>query len=337
MFHRPPSNEIARRLLPYSLDVTHVPFAGCSEYPTNIGRKNHAKQRHIIVGGFNEDIEFYELIVGSDSKSIHFKSFTRDYFKKSATLQLIGLKNAVHTHSYLIQNNKYIVVFYSNQCYNVYDMNKDLWLLGEKSLPKNGPCSRSVLINDEIIIISNFSHVYFYYIGNDGDSIKDPLLIHEHKLKLKLGIEFQNHGMCIIYFIKQKSLKKDELYQNYGLRIALFGGERASILSSFVFLDVMLSYANTSQTDCNSISLKLFKVSITEHLIDRNKIKYKLSNKIGNIRWCKWSNFGFKCVLNCIKQPIIVMFGGDGYRGMNKSIHLFNCDSLELTSHTRVL
>lgn len=135
------------------------------------------EQRNILKGGF------HELIVDEDANSINCESFENDCNQEFANLQCIGERDARYMHSYLVSNNKYLVVFYNNQLYNVYDMQNDKWMLnrvnqGEKGLSQNdAEDSRSMVINDQIIILSKDMTVYFYFIGNDHSI--DPVLIHE--------------------------------------------------------------------------------------------------------------------------------------------------------------
>ena len=69
-----------------------------------------------------------------------------------------------YIHSYLVRNNTYIIVFGDHELYNVYDMENDKWLLKENEIkwPEDSE-SRSLLINDEIIIISYQVIKMIYY------------------------------------------------------------------------------------------------------------------------------------------------------------------------------
>ena len=245
----------------FPLDVEDKCFARYSHFPTNIDEPNNQQlqkqPRNIIIGGACHARDgFYELIVDDDGNSINYKSFKNDYKRKFANLLYIELYGAPDTHSYLVQNNKFIAVYKENEYYNVYDMENDKWMLKQdEKLVKYFVVGQSTLINDEIIIVSSGNQLYFYFIGNDH--ITDPTLIHKYTLKTK-NISFIFHGMCIIDFVKQES-PKDKLYQTYELKIILFGGQlNNDFLSSFLYLDVLLSY----QDD------KLDSISIDEKLID---------------------------------------------------------------------
>ena len=169
------------------------------------------------------------MIIDSETHSIQFKSFENDYKQKFAKVNWIGLSDPKFTHLYLVDNNKYLVVFYCNQEYNVYDMENHVWInrLGTVYLSANSTYySRSVLINDEIIILSNLNHLYFYYIGNNCITYPQP--IHQYTFKTQ-NVKHQRHGMCIIDFTRQESISSsnDHLYPcyNYKLKILLFGGK----------------------------------------------------------------------------------------------------------------
>ena len=305
------------------IDVFSVPFTRYSNYPSNINvsQESPIKQRNIIIGAYNSNNDgFYELVTDNKTKSISYKSFETDYKKAFANLQCMELDRARWTHSYLVKNNKYLVVFAWNDRYNVYDMKNDQWLLnhGDKYLSKNASCnSRSVLINDEILIISIFDNIFFYFIGNDH--ITDPILIYEYTLKTPL-VSFLFHGMSVINFIKQES-SKNELYPTYKLKILLFGGYRnKDFLSSFLYLDILLSYIS------NQEKYQLGCLSIDELLIDKNEIKLINMIKKKEKRWC---NFGFECFLNDKNEATIVIIGGNDTTMRN--IHLFNCVTYELT------
>ena len=307
----------------FPIDVSMVPFTRYSYFATSINDEYYEQspqqqQRNIVIGGRDNNVDgFCELIVDDNRNSIHYKSFTNDYNRKFANSKHIGFKNAHFTRSYLVQNNKYILVFKLHKCYNVYDMENDKWLLkqGEKKL-KYFP-ERGVLINDEIIIGSYDNELYFYFIGNDH--ITDPVLLHEYTLKTK-KVSFFFHGMCIIDFIKQES-SKNESQQTYAFKIILFGGfyKQRDFLSSFLYLDILLSYQD----------IELSSISIDENLIDKNEIKLINTNATQETRRY---NFGFECIVNSKNQPVIIMIGGN----KSQSIYLFNCVTYELTRHDKV-
>ena len=175
--------------------------------------------------------------------------------------------------------------------------------------------------------------MYFYYIGNNY--ISKPLLLHKHKLKTK-KVCFNAHGMCVVgfEFVQQKSntkTPKDESCKRYKLKIILFGGcDNENILSSFLYLHVLVSY------NCNYFLIKeastltseqMIQISIIdENLIDENEIKLKNINEMENKNWY---NFGFECIDNWKKEPVIVIVGGS-QSDMANDVYLFNCATYQL-------
>ena len=318
-----------KRLENFPITVHYVPFVGYSKYPTNIDTQPQVnKERHIVIAGkLSIAGGFHEFIVDDDAKSIKTKSFENDYNKKYGSLQCIGEKDARYTHSYLVEKNKYLVVFYYNDFYNVYDMINDKWMLNqyEKKLSENrSEFSRSVLINDEIIIISKDNELYFYFIGNDH--ITNPILIHKYTLKAS-GFFFDDHGMCIINFIEKKFPQKedDEKCQSYKFKIILFGQSyNKGIVPFFLYLDTLLSYNNS----------KVITLSIDETLIDENEMTLRNCN-MNTMKMQTWDKFGFECILNGKNEPIIVIIGGAG-NTLEKDIYLFNCVTHEFTPKKKV-
>ena len=312
------------------IDVTSVAFTQYSHFSTNCNDQNKQispkKRKNIIIGGYSNSGEgFYQFGVDDtcNTISINYKSFKNDFHKKFANLQCIGLTDARYTQSYLVQNNKYIVVFSGyHASYNVYDMENDKWMLQKDEKRLDHFPEQSVLINDEIIIESLHNNLFFYYIGNCH--ITDPILIHRYTLKTK-HVSFKGHGMCIIDFIKQESAHaQDESCQAYKLKIVLFGGSRnKDFLSSFLYLDASLSYISDDK------KFKLVSLSIDENLIDKKKIELINMNKT---TMKKYYDFGYECVLNCKNEPIIIII-----RRAEENIHLFNCVTYKLIEHQQVI
>ena len=308
----------------FPVSVSEIPFARNSHFPINANDQNNQQsrkqRRSIIVGGdVSNEGGFYELIVDDKTSSINYKSFVNDYNKKFANLKCIGLNHAQLTRSYLVESNKYIVVYDDFECYNVYDIENDKWMLKKGAKILEYFPERSVLINDEIIIGSLFNNLCVYYIGNNH--ITDPVLMHEYTFKTK-GVSFMEHGMCIIDFIKQESAhSQDKLYETYKLKIVLFGGSRnEDFLSSFLYLDILLSYQD----------IKLISISIDENLIDKKEIK--LINTDSTKETIRY-NFGFECFSNWKNEQLIIIIGGANNA---RNIYLFNCVTHELTCHQKV-
>ena len=125
-----PSSHVFKHDFPR--DVRGVPFVKYSHFWRKKNNKTNEKsikqqQKYIIIGGCRSNGDgFYQLFLDdTDSNSINYKSFKNFYHKIFANLKFIGLNNADNTQSYLVQNNKYIVVFGGyDECYNVYDNGK---------------------------------------------------------------------------------------------------------------------------------------------------------------------------------------------------------------------
>ena len=325
-----------------------VPFTSCAHFPTNCEGKpqqHQKKPRNIIIGGYTSiDGGFYEIIVNDEANCINYRSFQNDYGKKFSNLKHIGLDAAANSHSYLVENDKYIVVFKDNACYNVYDIEHDKWLINDEDgkdtgLKWNNTRTRSILINDEVIIISNAEKFYFYYIGKDH--ITNPIFMHEYSLKTQ-DVAFLNHNMCLIAFTKHTKRAKDrkekynkdddddESHDTYKLKILVFGGHmNTDSLSSFLFVDILLSYSFVGDKRYSQL------VSVDEHLIDKSSIK--LNNVSLDEITGKWDGYhcGSTCVLDSKNEAIIVIVGGK-FGTMERDIHLFNCVTHELTRKEQV-
>ena len=354
------------------LPIKSIRFAKYSHFPTNLYHQHESKRRNIIVGSddfHGDDDEFYEMIVNDNNNNnkenlIIFKSFVTDYNKKMANVKYIGLKNIWCAHSYLVRNNKYIIVFRSrygdmeNNCYNVYDMEKDRWLLKKDEIKlKNtkdecidNSC-RSILINDEILIVSNYEKIYFYCIA--GDHITKPKLIYKYYLQSE-DVYYRWHGMSVISFIKQEKQDQPQfsLYQTYKLKILLFGGQlNKDILSSFVECDILISYSTKNKEDDCSL-FTLVDISINDKLIDKQLFDVS-SNKNNKLQYYNdddyelrhtWFDFGYQRICNGKNETIIVIIGGyekieefDKEVEMQQTrIHLYNCVTHELIRKNQV-
>ena len=337
--------------LPIKLDGSIFASYSYSKVHTNDVFNYQPKRRSILIGGCGStESGFYEFIFNDEENSIVYKSFQNDYSKQFANLKCIGMKNlnAANTHSYLIQDNKYLAVFhcntYSDMYYNVYDMESDEWLINRNNVRliaiPNLPGKRSVLINEEIIIVSISDNLYFYFIGKD--CITNPQLVYKCKLATQ-DVSFINHAMCVIdvdtvTVIKQDSIaSKNKSAEKHKVKIILFGGDgNRDSLSSFLILDIVLSYSY----DCkDKKSLPLIKVSINEHLVDKSSIRLKniTEDEDGhqvNTKYYYPCDFGYTCIWNSRNEPILMIIGG---LHTERDIHLFNCVTYEFTRKSQVM
>ena len=188
-------------------------------------------------------------------------------------------------HSYIMQTNKYLIIFgemnkSKSRMYNMYDLDNDEWVIntpfsfkeivqtsslficdnnnnnnnndGDSDYQDDSSMYRSILINDEILIISRQNGLWFYNFNNLLQPIKfdKNILINN-----KCGLNYRGHGMLLIGFkyfkydefkskikgissiLKKKERKKKRLENDqfefksepkksklYQLRILLFGG-----------------------------------------------------------------------------------------------------------------
>ena len=192
----------------FPYDTSFMQFAAYSAdstFGTNILSKKDMKS--IILGGYWHCRDgFYDVLLNHKTNRITFKSFIKDHHKTNANLREIGLeREAICTHCFMTRNNEYIIVFKLNVLYNVYDMKKDIWVLpiGTCKFNFDGDHSRSILLDDKIIIISTGREIYFYSIAND---ISNPVMITTYTMELKNSSEetkYSNHGMCLYEYTKE--------------------------------------------------------------------------------------------------------------------------------------
>ena len=327
----------------FPIRVRKVPFTSYSYFSTNAAencQQQQKKKRNILIGGCNSvEGGFYEFIVNDKANCIKYKSFENDYGKKFSNLKHIGFNRASNSQSYLVKNDKYMIMFY-REWYNVYDMEHDTWLIdvndeNDKLLSTvDSPLAQSVLINDQILIISHWNRFDFYFVGNSN--ITNPILMHEHHLQTKC-VFFSDHEICVIGLTKEAKDGKDGKDENgecnkhdetYKIKILAFGGGHINqdFLSSFLILDILLSYSFSG----DKLSSQL--ISVDEHLIDESCIKLSNMDQLV-IKRNRKDGFRSTCVLNNKNETTVIMFGGETN---GKDVHLFNCVTYELTRFEQV-
>lgn len=216
--------------------VCNTPFARYSS--DLIFDTRSIKRKTILVGGYmKNETTFYEILLNSNkkngnhynTKSISFKSFCKDYHKEKANLDCIffGDFGARFIDSFITKDNKYLIILqYGNGLslqFNVYNIEKDYWLLGINDIHgvKNhyfSASARTLLINDEILVISEKNILYFFAVkiaincddkddkddsGNELNiNINGPKarldFISRHHLESKSCNAMTNHGICCI-------------------------------------------------------------------------------------------------------------------------------------------
>lgn len=289
---------------------------------------------NIIVGGGAYGMnatKFYQVVSGGGSLTnrITFKSFETDMMKPNANLTKIGYsKNtgAKDTHSFLTKDQKHIIVLSYCNGYNVYDKENDKWLETTNSINWKFTFSqfaRSLLINDEIIVISEGRNLLFFSIAKRYNHFLNPQLIAKYQIQTP-NVEYKGHGMCCIGMdvIHNASNSKKQCF-NYNIKIVLFGSfYGVKFLESFLLLNISIN-ANY-YTFLNGINSSCITCS-------ENKIDFGIDNHI-EYNDGKWINmdpndksleslaaFGFECVYNSKQEPIIIIVGG--YCWKFKNLH----------------
>ena len=294
--------------------------------------QNARMEKHMIVGGYGiNQSQFYEMQMYTSPKynSISWKSFCDKYKVKNANLSGISLRNARQTFSYLIQNGRYLILHRFNPIHKqhmwyVYSMVYDSWIAPFTNLHVAlDDCENiaSILITDEILLISSGCNLYFYFIPKND--VSHPQLIQMYTFK-SCNLKYDKHGMCCPYF-KIDNNNYNSSNCNYSIKlkfqIILFGGdENKNFCSSFLCLDISLKY------DYKSVEDKLIhKLDIKENMIEENSISYvNCSSEVINAN--NWYNFSTECVMNDVKEPIILIFG----HKRSESILLYNVNTKQL-------
>ena len=270
----------------------------------------------------------------SSNGYISYKSFEKDYNKKNANLKIIGSDNADYIASYLLHDNKYLIVIHSIYYYNVYDLLNDKWLIKGKGAQLSlGTYTQSVLINETVLVNTTHRRVNFYWI--DENHMTNPLLIKEYRMK-KSNAWFESHGVCCID-CKENSFK-----------LVLLGGMYETFLSSFMILDCQLKLSNykesASSNSCDNSNINIsninrYQIIVKETLIDENDIQLRMEceNECQNvvnksvIKTMKWTCFSVECIMNGKNEAVIIFVGGfDIQLNIKKWIGLFNVTTKQL-------
>ena len=345
MFHRLPNvgNDFPVR-------VIQTPFTKStwSYSPSQLNTRNiiiSKNQDSYEKIGKNEQVEeFFEIITNENTNNITYKSFKHDYNKKLAILSQaqcgIDCTREQMTQSYLVRNNKYIVVF-KGKDYNVYDIKNDKWLLlpHAKQLIQNWwQHAQSLLLNDEIIVVHGGYKLCFYSIRNND--IIDPKFIGEHIFESEFSTD-SDYGMCCIECdAKNKQLNNNNNNcNNYNAKIMLFGCNRGhQILSSHLVCNLTVQLTKKGIGNENHrYSIQVEEEMIKEDNGYNNDIKKDntppttlgkdRNRRKSQIIECQSQNFGYECIFNVNKEAIIVIVGGQRYRGdkeWERSVLVYN-------------
>ena len=270
-------------IMPYQRITTQPPHG-------NTSATNNTNQKNIIIGGAyrlpESQSSFYEidLALSKNSKNekldkLVYTSFATKYNASNARIK----HNAKWTHSYLVNDSKYLIVFDRYIGYNVYDIMNDNWLLGSNNttISYTDHGARSLLLNEEILMVSCSDVLDFYYIGNDH--ITKPIEIGSQELQATFGIDYLFHGMCCIDFkieyqstngnsnSNSNSEDQDEnkiensdietIDRNFVCTIFLFGCSQnlddAKFLDSFLKLKIRIFVPSIFKTNKKSIKISV--------------------------------------------------------------------------------
>lgn len=305
-------------------ELFHVPFC---RYSDNLSLPQNdqiliREKRNLVIGtqhGYdirNYKQSFYEVLIDNPSGNennnyVSFKQFTTDYDKKNGK---ILWQDVSGTHSFITQDEKYIIAFTSSHGYAVYDILNDKWLIGSSENDKlmlsdfkcGSQCLRSIFVDDTLLIISGASIVYFFSL----DDIREPKLICKHTLE-NVEYEYKYHAMCLIGYSKTKD-------NEYYLKIQLCGGEKNLFLASFLLLTVDIDMS------CQSVYVIEEPIG---NIANNTEVKLNLS----------YDSFSTQCVVNANDEVVIIMIGGiTPSRVMDKSMIFYNCSTREINNEIQV-
>ena len=353
--------------VPYDVDyVSFVRYSDNFLRHTPCTNTNITKQRLIIPGSAtckspnSKYAGMYEIFLPEPYNNDHitFKSFEKDYNKPNASISKIypdndGLfLNAADVHTFITKDNKYIIMFHVTKGYNVYDIENDKWLLKSNNTNIRAFDSQcqSLLINDELLILSDSYVLFFYLISNSNRSRKEtnhflsPKLLTQ-RVVFDMSYDYDEHGICLIDCVKNVMEKND----TYLLKILIFGGFEIDFDKSFhlvnikIDLNLYFSQYNNNNNDNNHsndnnwnllpvadtkwliVKKTLLDISfisennINVHLIGENKAKPKAKK-------LRVSSFGCQTLFNSKNEKIILIIAPSAYDESDDSDILIDHD-----------
>ena len=298
--------------VPYNIEL--VPFVKESvvvKTPKLDGDSKSIKSRkkHIIVGG-RCATSFYDVLFSKQTNEILFKSFEKDYKKTNANLNKIRFKStnyyaAMGTQSHMMSNGNEIIIYHVYRGYNAYDIKNDAWILAQNRkivdmghVAQSNCNPRSLLINDEILIISDAKQFDLYSIAKRYNHFTDPQIMKRHLIETK-GLDYFGHGMCCTGL--DIISKNGSRY--YKIKVVLFGSghrcdQRIDLWDSFLQVDITI--------DVN------YGMIVNENCVDIKEETLKVDQNYGGDRPYidNLDSFGFECIFNSKQQPILVIIGG---------------------------
>ena len=332
---------------PYT--ITGIEFPQCST--ANTQDHNYSKPNIIIGGAGDHETTFVDLQVSmqygkyiliyksfeKDYKKLHGHLFMKNYAMKHRKITEPKIK-ACGFHSFLINKNKYLMVFRLNEGSNVYDIENDNWLLNKNDetvvYSDSIGQDRAVLVTDEIFVISFDKELYFYYI--DKNDVVHPKFLKRYTIKRNNG-KYKQHGL-VCTNLKTQTIS-DDARASLTFELIIFGGSETVFGESFIKFFVDLSYDNINIQNIDKkndndikhiIKIEEKEIKIEPHMIVNDS--YGNSYKVESYKTL-WQ-FGYQCLLNKKKEVVIIIVGG--YAG-RKVFNYYRTVSLVEAQNTSVI
>lgn len=244
--------------------------------------------RFIVCGGDNDnETQFFEIIPSKQNVKVNILENDQKY--SNANLNKIGFKNGSNCTVFTTNFDKYLLIIDRYLGYNVYDLTKNKWLLhgddddneneykqkSNANKPKmdidlnlklnnldiNKSLMRTLLVNDQLLIVSNHNSLVFYNFVNIIEP-KYLTSVEYNKIGIKqLGenVGYLFHGFCLLEFENIDYEYVNQLVKNcYKLKLLLFGGtgQKQSFNQTFVEIDVIFSQNYEKLLDIKGKKLK---------------------------------------------------------------------------------
>lgn len=321
-------------------------FCGCKQdWERNSKPDSKKKPLIICICEKNNETQFYQLLTKQHDR-IEYRSFQEYFGKKNAKFSVIGMKYGHFTHTFLTRDESNIIVFNKYFGYNVYDIRSDRWLLetNNKEIDYQTRSARSLLVNDEILIISERKQIHLYNLSN----IINPHAIEHWRIQSKIyndyTRDYNEHGVCLLEFYKnpiddndneiiidKNNINNYTNHENgkeiYYIKILLFGGAYVMPFERSIIEFKIKLWKTTTTSYYNSKVNHFEKTEILEKPLKKH-IKY-----LGSMRDIKDDlyDFAYQCIVNYNNHRIIVIIGDiDVIEDSCNSIFLYNYDTNEM-------
>ena len=216
--------------------------------------------------------------------------------------------DAFELRMFVTNDNKKLIVIGTvpglNACYNVFDLDKNEWLLplnnhfdifdiksiahsANRPRPHHSYAHSELLINDSFLIISFENMIYFYDLQLCTNLLK-PVLIEQYQMqseKVK-DVNINNksywyHNMCLLSYNCNYSKMNKKMY--YYISFLMIGGMHIAFADSLIKIDLQLSL-NCNCKQQGKKKMKKFKKTQMEKKNGKfNKFSnYNNSNDINN-------------------------------------------------------